>query len=552
MADNQQIIPVIPPQKWSKQKIGLLVFAIVFLAGTIIFQLAAGKVRQAVEQSLLVQVNEAVNGQIVVGSIDLSILGYVQAKEVQVIDAAGKPLAKISRLQISYNWSDLIKGQLGPQLIKGVTLEKPEFWVICHQNNLNWDGLLKTTKKEQPGFAGIVKIQDGKLHLETDFFEKTADQLTGELAFRQQNEIGLSATGKVDQAALSLDGQWAPQGTSEITLSAKGMEIAKLGLTTTDDPLQVTDGSLDELTVKIGKDNSSSAILVKTLAGRFSGVTITGALALTQCSAQFEKQGNAIQFINGQALYQGQTITAAGQVLTTPSGEKTLNFDIQLPAGDPAVMLPNLQAGGVLTAQGKVSGSALTPVLSGGFTLGSLQFGNMIVRDINGTFSYTQQMLKLLTAKGTAIGGSVAASGTIYPATQQYDLSISGSGLDTSQLSSKDVSGPLSLTGSASGSTSAATVQGSFTIYNGKAYGISFRTLTGDFIKKGSAEVEVNNLVIKTDFGVFYPEQLSESVMERLHDRNLPTTSAELKEKVKEKVTEKVTEKLLEKLFHKD
>ncbi|WP_371364871.1 hypothetical protein SRRS_53960 [Sporomusa rhizae] len=551
MADNQQIITINPQKKWSKKKIGLLIFAVVFLAGTILFQLAAGKVRQAAEQALLVQVNEAVNGQIIVGDIDLSILGYVQAKEVQVISAAGKPLAKINRVQIRYNWSDLIKGQLGPQLIQRVTLEKPEFWIICHQDSLNWDGFLKTTKKEQSGFAGIVKIQDGKLHLETDFFEKTADQLTGELAFRQEDEVGLSATGKVDQAALRLDGQWIPKGISEITLSAKGMEVAKLGLTTADAPLQLADGSLDELTVKIGKDNSSGAILVKTLAGRFSNVTTTGALVLTECSAEFEKQGDAFQFSNGQALYQGQTITASGQVLTAPSGEKTLDFAIQLPAGDPAVMLPDLQAGGVLTAQGKVSGSAFSPVLSGNFTLGSLQFGDMLISDINGTFSYTQQTLQLLTAKGATIGGSVAASGTIYPATQQYSLSISGSGLDTSQLSKKDVSGPLSLTGSASGSTSTATVKGSFAIHNGKAYGISFRTLTGNFIKKGSAEVEVSNLVIKTDFGVFYPEQLSQSVIERLHDRNLPATSTELKEKVKEKVTEKVTEKLLEKLFDK-
>ncbi|WP_371373512.1 hypothetical protein [Sporomusa aerivorans] len=537
---EQQITTIEPKVKWSKQKIGLLVLAAAFLIGTIFYQVAADKVKSAAEQSLLLRANEAVNGQILVGGINLSVLGYVEVKEVQVLDTAGKPLAKINRIHISYNWSDLLKGQLGPQMIKAVTVDKPEFWIAYQQNRSDWNDLLKTKTDEQANFSGLVKIQDGKLHLKTDFFEKTVDQLTGGIDF-QENQIYLSATGKVDQAPFRLEGQWGTLGIAEITLSAEQMDLAKFGLTAADDPIQLTGGILDELTVKIGKDTASDAILLKTFSGRFSGVKTAGALELTQGSAQFTKQDNAIQFINGQALYQGQNVTAAGQVLTSPSGEKTLDFDIQMPAGDPAVLLSSLQAGGTLTAQGKVTGSVFSPVLSGNFTLGSLQFGNMIISGIDGTFSYTKQTLKLLNAKGVTLGGSVAANGEIYPDTQQYTLAISGSGLDTSQLTEKDVKGPLSLAGTATGSAAAATLQGSFTIYNGSAYGVSFRTLTGNFVKRGSAEAEVSNLAIVTDWGTFYPEQLNQAMTEKLRERNLPTTGAEIKEKV--------TEKLLEKLF---
>lgn len=545
MIEKQQTANIEPQIKWNKKKILLFILAIVFLTGSILFQFAASKVRQAAEQSLLTRANEAVNGQILVGAINLSILGYVDAKEVQILDAAGKLLAKIDRVHISYNWSDLIKGQLGPQLIKGVTVEKPEFWIAYHQDRLSWDNLLKPKAEDQADFSGLVKIRDGKLNLETDSFKETVDQLTGDLDFRQQNQTGLSATGKVGQAALSINGHWGSLSAAEMILSAQGLDLAKLELTAPDDPIQLTGGILDELTIKIGQDDPSGTMLLKTLAGRFSGVNTTGALVVTQGSAQFEKQGNAIQFLNGQALYKGQAITAAGQVLTAASGEKSLDFTVQMPAGDPSALLPNLQAGGSLAAQGTVTGSVLAPVLSGNFTLDSLRFGNLMISGINGTFSYTQQMLHLLSAKGTMIGGSVAASGNINPDTEQYNLSISGSGLDTSQLTEKDVKGPLSLTGTATGSAGTATVQGNFTIYNGKAYDISFQTLTGHFIKQGSAEAEVSNLAMKTDFGVFYPEQLSQSMMAKLQERNLPTTRTE----VKEKVTEKVTEKVLEKLF---
>ncbi len=539
MSEEQQTALLEPQIKWSRKKIGFLLVAAVLLAGTILFQFAAGKVKAAAEQSLLASANEVVNGQVLVGAIDLSLLGSVEAKEVQVLDAAGKPLAIIKRIHIRYNWSDLLKGQVGPQLIKAVTVEKPEFWVTYQQDRLNWDSLVKAKTNDQSDLSWLVKVEDGKLHLATDFFDKTVEQLTGEIDFRQQGQVRLAATGKADQAALKLDGQWGTPDVAEITLTAEQMDLATLGLTAADDPIQITGGSLDELTVKIGKD-ASGATLLKTLAGRFSGVATTGSLILTQGSAQFEKQTDAIRFVNGQALYKGQAITAAGQVLTASTGDKILDFDIQLPAGNPAALLSGLQAGGVLAAQAKVTGSAFSPVLSGNFTLGSLQFGNIVINGINGTFSYTQQVLNLLAAQGATLGGSVTANGKIFPDTQQFTLALAGSGLDTSQLTTKDVKGPLSLTGTATGSAAAATVQGSFAIDNGTAYGLAFHTLTGNFLKQGTAEAEISNLAIHTDFGVFYPEQLNQGLMEKLRERNLPATRAEIKEKVAEKLFDKI------------
>ncbi|WP_346354755.1 hypothetical protein [Azotosporobacter soli] len=536
--------------KWSKKKISMLVLAAFFLTGVLLFQWTAGKIRQAATEVLLVQANEAVTGQIVVGSLDLSILGSVQAKAVEVIDSSGKTLAKIERVQLRYNWNDLRKGKLGPQLIQGITLEKPEIWVVYRQGQLNWTGLLKPTSKEETGFVGGVKVQEGKLHLESDVLTQSVEQLNGEIDVRQGSQVGLAAVGKVEQAEVRLDGQWDTQGDSELTLLAKGVEMAKLGLTAEQDPIRITDGKLTECSVKIGKDNLSGAMLVKTLSGRFSGVTTTGALALTQGGAKFEKQGEAILFSEGEALYQGQSVTTEGRVTTMPSGEQVLDFSVQMPDADPAAMLPDLQTGGRLTAQGKISGSVFSPLLSGNFTLGSLQFGDKQISNIHGGFSYAKETLQLLGAQGNMSGGSVAASGVVYPLTAQYNLTLSGNGLDTAQLTKKDVSGPLSMTGTAVGSNAAATMQGSFTIYNGTAYGIAFRTITGNFIKRGAAEVEVSNLAIKTDFGVFYPEQLSQDVMETLRSRNLPSSGAELREQVTEKVKEKVTNKLLGNFLH--
>lgn len=528
MSEEPQIATE-PQPNWSRQKTGLLILAVVFLVGTSLFQFAAAKVRQAAEQSLLVRINEAVNGKVIVGSIDLSIVGSVEANDVQLLDAAGKLLAKSKRIQINYNWNDLLKGQLGPQLVTGVTVENPEIWIAYNQNGLNWAGVRKTQKVEEPSFVGLVEIQDGKVHVETAYFTKTVEQLAGRINCRQDNQLELSGAGKVDQSDFKVEGQWGKTGDSAIAMSATSIDLVKLGLTGADAPIRLTGGTLEEVIVKLGKD-AADAVVLQTLAGRFSGVVTTGALELNQVSARFEKQEGAFQFLDGQALYQGQSVTAVGRVLTATDGTGTLDFAAQMPAGDPTVLLPSLRTGGSLAVQATITGSVLSPVMAGSFALGSIQFGDMTVSGVSGAFSYTQQVLKLLSAQGTTIGGTVAAGGDIYPEKERFSLSISGSGIDSSRLTEKDVKGPLSLVGTANGEASSAVVQGRFSIDNGTAYGIPFETLSGSFVKRGLASAEVGDLAIKTGLGTFYPDQLSQSVMQELQARKLPVTQEQVKE----------------------
>jgi autotransporter translocation and assembly factor TamB len=316
--------------------------------------------------------------------------------------------------------------------------------------------------------------------------------------------------------------------------------LVKLGLTTAGSPVCVTEGILDEVTIRMGKA-ADGDVALQTLAGRFSGVATSGALEIKHGSARFEKVDKAVQFMEGQALYQGQPIAVAGRVLTAADDTGTLDFSVQMPAGNPAVLLPSLRTSGSLAVQATIAGPVLSPVLAGNFTLGGIQLGDMSVSGISGAFTYTQQVLRLLSSRGTAIGGSVAASGDIYPDKEQYSLSISGSGLDSSRLTEKDVKGPLSLVGAANGEASAARVQGSFSIDNGTAYGIPFQTLSGSFSKRGSAAAEVSNLAIQTGLGTFYPDQLSQTVMEELQARSLPITQ--------EQVTEVFADRLFKKLF---
>lgn len=529
--------------KMDKKKLLAISLVILLVIGAGLFQYVAGKVRQAAEQNLLAMANEKINGKVVVESIDLSMLGAVVANKVQAFDKSGQEVAAFDRIKISYNWSDLFKGQLGLQLVTGFTIEKPEVWLVYRDGKFNVDNLIKTKKDEKTNFFGLVKVQNGTIHFELLPFKNKIEEVNGTIDFSQENLCKTAISGKVEESSINIDGQWGSGSSSAVSLIVKGINLAKLGLTTTNDPIQVTAGILDELTVKAG-EGANGSIALQSVDGRFSGLHTLGALEITQAGGSFTKQDNSIAFTDVSALYKGQSITGNGRVISNADGNQMLDFAVKMPSASPAAIMPNLKASGNLAANAAITGPVLSPVVAGSFTLDSLEFGDMVVSGISGSFNYVNKVMELLTSAGTTNGGSVSANGVIYPDSGKYNLSVSGNGLQSSQMTTKDVSGPLFFVGKAVGDSGSALTQGSFSINNGKAYGLSFQTLTGNFVKHGSAETEISNLVIKTALGTFYPEQLNQDIMNRLNksiaERNIPTSIDAVKKAGTEKLIQQI------------
>ena len=93
-----------------------------------------------------------------------------------------------------------------------------------------------------------------------------------------------------------------------------------------------------------------------------------------------------------------------------------------------------------------------------------------------------------------------------------------------------------------------AVVQGTFIIHNGKAYGISFLTMTGRFVKRGAA-TEISGIVMKTAVGTFYPEQLSREFLEVIRQQGSPKLSEETIKKDAGKIITNEAIKLVPRIF---
>ena len=152
-------VPAKSDGRWSKKKIAVAVMLTVMILAGSLYGLVAAKVREAAGTALLTQLNNTVNGTITVGGIDLSVLGAVEMKQTKILDAGGRTLATADRVLLDYRWSDLLHGQLGPQLITGVSVEKAELWVDYIPDKLNWDDLLKPQTKNAGRFGGVVAVK---------------------------------------------------------------------------------------------------------------------------------------------------------------------------------------------------------------------------------------------------------------------------------------------------------------------------------------------------------------------------------------------------------
>jgi autotransporter translocation and assembly factor TamB len=174
-----------------------------------------------------------------------------------------------------------------------------------------------------------------------------------------------------------------------------------------------------------------------------------------------------------------------------------------------------------IACQLKVTGALTEPEISGSFSIPQATFSNMEVDGIVGNFQYFDSRMLLKDVRGSVYQGKVGAEGSVRLNDESYELDASGVGLDSSRLTDKDVKGPLDFSGHVSGKGETAVTRGTFSIRDGKAYGIPFLKMTGNFVRRGEV-TELSNIAMETVGGTIYPEQLSKEVLERLNTFEKP------------------------------
>jgi hypothetical protein len=521
-----------------KYKKNIIIVAIPLLVIGSLWQVFSGKVAKALQDSLVATVGQKLNGRLQVGSIDLSLLTWVRIRDVAVYDQQDNLVAKSPNIEIKYQWSNLIKGSLGMSSIDVVAIQGAEVWLKNEKDRWNWEGLVKDDKSET-AFRGKIEMAEGTVHIGNALTMQTIEGVNGKLDFiTYPAGLGVDLKGRASQATLGIVGNWGDSNPSELTLKTDGFDMAKLsGLLPATQDIRLEKGILKSVKVVAKRDDKR--MVHYQAEGEFAALTVAGKVNIRDGQGKFAADETGLQFRDLALLISGQRAEGKGSVLL--QGDKqSLNFTMALPDVDPKAFFNGLAAERPFFVEVSITGPLTKPVIAGSFKVPQVTISDMTVSGIAGNMRYDDGRLTLQQVHGAAYQGQLSLAGEVLTANETYELDVSGSGMNSSSLTDKDVSGPLEFTGHVSGKGDAAITRGAFVIRNGKAYGVSFKSLTGDFVKQ-AGKTDISGIAINTDLGTFYPEQLSRDALEKLSQHNIPTT--------KEEVKKAVTDSLVKRLF---
>lgn len=502
------------------------------------------KMAAVAQAQLVAKANESINGKVTVERVEFSVFGTLVADKVTVSDLKDAVVGKSDRVSVRFALGDVLTGRADLSAVKSVALENAAVTLASDaEGRWNWQDMLKPRKDDKVEFRGTVAVKQGTLLVRTDGGERTLEAVNGSVDFAGYPALAFDLTAKSGATPLAVKGSWAQGGDGEVTVKADQAALADLplGLLGAGE-LQLTGGTAKDVTAtvsqKAGKLSLAAAGTVEKLAATVSGYK------LTEGAGKVSMAGEKVVLKDASVLVNGQKLTAAGNATL---GEAGLALDMELAAAafDMSALSTPLQ--GPLAFQAKLTGTAAEPQARGSFTIAKGSFGAISFSNGSGNFSYGGGTLTLSDTKATAWDGRLAVQGVVVPATQQYRMTASGSGMDSELLTEKDIRGRVDFDARLSGTGSTGGyAEGDFRMGEGSFSGIPFQSLTGDFVKQGE-QMSFRNIVVNTLAGSFRAEGTSEGSIVRL--RRLGEAVAP-REVIERAVTDKVGD-LRKKLFGK-
>lgn len=519
-----------------KRNMILVLIPLIILTG--LWQVVSDRVSKTLQASLVASVGEKLNGRLQVGSIDLSILSWVRIRHVEIFDSQNTLIANIPNIEIKYQLSNLLQGNLGMSSIEIVAIQGAEVWLKTEKERWNWQNLIKDDSNAID-FRGKIELGEGTVHIGNEQITQTIEGVNGSVNFvTYPADLAIDLKGRVSQATVGISGIWGESTKAALTLRTDGFDIAKLsGLLPKTPDIRLEKGILRGVEITAKRDSQHKMNYYAT--GTFSGLTVTGKVDIQEGEGKFSADTKGLQFEDLSLIISGQRTKGKGTILLA-ADKQTLDFSLTLPDVNPAAFFSGLSAQRPVSAAVTITGPLTQPIVSGSFQIPQVTMSGMSVSGISGSLRYENGHLSLQQVRGVAYQGELSLSGDVSTANESYELAASGSGMNSSALTDKDVQGPLDFTGRVSGKGESAITKGSFVIRNGKAYGLSFQTLTGNFVRRGET-TDISNIVMKTALGTFYPEQLSREALEKLNQHNIPTS--------KEEVKKAATDALLKRIF---
>lgn len=397
----------------SKAKTVVLIAAVFLIAAYFaVLRLFVPGLLQRMTPVIKTAANQYVNGEVRIGTFDLSYDLNLRASQVEVFDKRGRSIARIPEMNLTFS---LLRGLFSANPVKAVDrveLVRPVLYLrMDEKENWNVKNVLKPTETEKSDFIGEVKIREGRSEIDTPY---------GSWIFGVDGTIGAESNPDYALDLVLAYGGQALKVAGSVDAKAKG----QLFLKTENFDINPFGGLASRY---LGIDELKGALRGLNLRWSGSGtdIALEGGGLLDGVGAKATLQGQSFDLLlNGKVAFERQTV-AADKLEVLVNGEKVvLNGGLDLShVSEPtardlaaeffAVDLQKVWAPSI--AAGKVSGSLLVngtrgrPSLAGVLTSDVITFGGRALRNVRMPVSAQDDVLTLAGAEISYGGGNVFA-----------------------------------------------------------------------------------------------------------------------------------------------
>ncbi|HWQ61683.1 MAG TPA: DUF748 domain-containing protein [Negativicutes bacterium] len=484
-------------QRWLRiAKITAGVMCIAFILLVIVVRINAPKIAPVVGNMVLERAATSLNGKLEAGEIDFSLFGATILRNVRLADAKGAAVLSCEELSVDFSFADLLRGNFSMDRVKSIELSGARFNLEQDKaGRWNTESLVKPS--DQPfDFRGKVVFRKSAVAVTTPQVKREIDSLEGDLAFAGYPAVAVDLAGKLQKTGIKAAGSWTKDGPYNIALKADTIEIADWQpFVPASAKITLTGGQVKDLavTVKSGKDVPSvqGEGKIAGLAAEVDGTKLTDGQGTVRFSEQSLDVAGFTVALSGQKVGIDGQISLSG---TTPQ----VNFSVVAQNYDPAGIKGAGALKGPVNFKAAISGPISNIVTRGEFQIANGTFDKTSFTNAAGTFSYAQDVLTFEKVQLSAMGGTLAFSGTWNIKTAVFKQTVTGQNIDSGQVTEKGMQGPVDFTATLTGpDVDHMTIDGRFSMKAGSMSTISFTSLEGQFTKKGNT-VDLRGVSIVT------------------------------------------------------
>ncbi|MDR2006719.1 MAG: hypothetical protein LBP78_05690 [Acidaminococcales bacterium] len=216
-----------------------------------------------------------------------------------------------------------------------------------------------------------------------------------------------------------------------------------------------------------------------------------------QNAAQYKA---TLEIDNGFTLINKQRININGEIVFSDEKEN-INLKINSDKIKIDALLPGLGISDELLFTIDAKGSLENPEAQGKISMPKLNTDQLALTNLKGSFAFSNGNIKVSDASANVYGGSVKGGGNIKWADRSFEFDAVGSGINSRELSDS-LDAPVSFSAHISGTSdfNSLVAAGPFVVGEGKAKGIPFTSITGNFYKRGG-NMTFSNVKVSTVAG---------------------------------------------------